>query len=314
MVPMKAYSLRTGQWLAVLCLVVGAGTGQAADKKAKTDAQEASELIEHGSYIANRVAMCVQCHSGRESSGDLAEHRLFKGATMPLNSPFQYQVWAIAAPPIIGLPTGYTEQDLVNLLTNGKARTGRIPLHPMPPYRFKEYDARAVAAYLKWAGTQTEATDVTAQEKVQDQRAMATMTPVGEGQVSGSVEFTRQNGVTIIRAQLAGLKPGLHGFHIMKADRCDASGKSDPGEHFNPGNQPHGAPSVEKRHAGDLGNIVADENGFARYERVDAMVELDGDNSIVGHIIVVTEHPDDLVTQPDGNSGAELSCGVIRKL
>jgi Cu-Zn family superoxide dismutase len=270
--------------------------------------------IEHGSYLVHRVAMCVQCHSSRDKSGELASHRLLEGAAMPLASPFPYQIWASAAPPLAGLPTGYTDDDLVTLLVKGKARTGRTLLRPMPPYRMTEPDARAIAAYLKWAGAQTEVKDVSRDDAPAAERAIATLRPTEGNKVSGVMEFVLQDGVMHITANLMGLTPGLHGIHIHENGDCSAADATSSGGHFNPDAQPHGDPNVEQRHLGDLGNIVADEKGYARYERVDPHLTFAGPRSIIGRSVVVDERPDDLTTQPDGNSGAHQSCGTIRRM
>lgn len=298
-----------------LGIVFGVGLAASAEQAASPApvAKEMTEL-ERGSYLVHRVAMCVQCHSGRDTSGDLAGHRLLEGAAMPLRSPFPYQVWAAAAPPIVGLPTGYNEDELVTLLVKGKARTGRVPLRPMPPYRMTEKDARAVAAYLKWAGTQTDVTDISRDDVDLAERAIATLRPTEGGKVSGVVEFVWREGVMHITATLMGLTPGLHGFHIAEKGDCSAADAASAGSHFNPTAQPHGGPQSEARHLGDLGNIVADEHGYARYERIETSLSFEGEQSIIGRGVVVDERADDLSTQPDGNAGAHLACGTIRRM
>ena len=85
---------------------------------------------------------------------------------------------------------------------------------------------------------------------------------------------------------IVGLSPGKHGFHVHEfgdyTDGCDSAGS-----HFNPYGKEHGGPDDEERHAGDLGNVVADENGVANVDIVDAQIPLDGPNSIIGRSIVV---------------------------
>lgn len=86
---------------------------------------------------------------------------------------------------------------------------------------------------------------------------------------------------------ITGLSPGKHGFHIHEfgnfTDGCDSAGS-----HFNPNGMEHGGPDDEERHAGDLGNVVADENGVAIVNIVDAQIPLDGPNAIVGRSVVVS--------------------------
>jgi mono/diheme cytochrome c family protein len=101
-----------------------------------------------GEYFATHVAMCVQCHSPRDAKGELERTRLFKGAPIPLRSPFPSQHWAFAAPAIAGLP-GWTNDDATILLTTGRRRAGYVPKPPMPPFRLSREDAEAIVAYLR---------------------------------------------------------------------------------------------------------------------------------------------------------------------
>jgi mono/diheme cytochrome c family protein len=104
--------------------------------------------IEKGKYLAEQVAMCVQCHSPRDAKGELDRLSLFKGARIPIASPFPNKPWALYAPRIAGLP-GWEEQDFITLLVTGSRPTGEIPRAPMPPFRMSPEDAAAIAAYLK---------------------------------------------------------------------------------------------------------------------------------------------------------------------
>lgn len=141
--------------------------------------------------------------------------------------------------------------------------------------------------------------------------AIAVMNPTQGSTVHGVVTFKKEGrGVRII-ANIVGLSPGPHGFHIHEFGDCTAPDASSAGGHFNPTNMPHGGPKAAKRHVGDLGNIVADKNGVARLEMTDHLIRLDGPNSIIGRSVVVHAHADDLKTQPTGNSGARVACGVI---
>jgi mono/diheme cytochrome c family protein len=105
------------------------------------------EQIARGSYLANHVAMCVQCHTPRDPEGNLDRARLLKGAPMPVRSPFPNQAWAFAAPAVAGLP-GWTTEDALSLLTTGRRLSGFTPKRPMPPFRLIREDADAVVRYL----------------------------------------------------------------------------------------------------------------------------------------------------------------------
>jgi Cu-Zn family superoxide dismutase len=142
-------------------------------------------------------------------------------------------------------------------------------------------------------------------------KAVAVLSPTKGNSVSGTVTFTRfQTGVKIV-ADVSGLTPGLHGFHVHEFGDCSASDAASAGGHFNPTQTHHGAPDMPFRHVGDLGNLVADASGKAHYERVDTMIALDGGNSVIGHAMIVHENVDDLKTQPTGNAGGRVACGVI---
>lgn len=142
--------------------------------------------------------------------------------------------------------------------------------------------------------------------------AFAIVTPTQGNSVTGKVTFTQEGDELYIVADFEGLKPGEHGFHIHEKGDCSAHDASSAGGHFNPSNKPHGGPNDEERHAGDLGNVVADEEGKAHYEFTDSVLSLNGPDSIVDKSVVVHADPDDLKSQPTGNSGARIGCGVIK--
>ena len=117
--------------------------------------------------------------------------------------------------------------------------------------------------------------------------------------------------VTSIKAEVLGLTPGNHGFHIHEIGDCsDPAGKS-AGGHFNPAMTDHGGHGAAVRHVGDLGNLEADETGKALLEVTDKMVDFEGANSIIGRSVIVHEKEDDLTSQPTGAAGARVACGII---
>lgn len=149
-------------------------------------------------------------------------------------------------------------------------------------------------------------------EKAVVTEAFAEVNPTEGNTVKGKVTFTQQGDKLYIVADFEGLKPGEHGFHIHEHGDCSAHDGSSAGGHFNPTNKKHGGPEDEERHAGDLGNVVADEDGKAHYELLDSVLQLNGKDTIVGRSVVIHADPDDLVTQPTGNSGGRIGCGVIK--
>ena len=123
--------------------VAGASQGDSAAQPRSTEA-----MIERGSYLVQHVAMCVQCHTPRDSEGNLIPSLLLHGEAMPVRSPFPRIEWAVRAQHIAGLP-GYTVEQGVRLLTEGITASGGRPKPPMPPFRMNREDAEAVVAFLK---------------------------------------------------------------------------------------------------------------------------------------------------------------------
>src|SRR5262249_60905619 len=101
-----------------------------------------------GQYLVPSVALCLQCHSPLDENGELVGSRLLSGAPMPAKSPCPRKEWAPRAPNLRGL-TGFSDEAVMRLLTEGVAHTGQPPDGPMPPFRLNREDAAAVIAYLK---------------------------------------------------------------------------------------------------------------------------------------------------------------------
>ncbi|MBI2620363.1 MAG: superoxide dismutase family protein [Ignavibacteriales bacterium] len=142
-------------------------------------------------------------------------------------------------------------------------------------------------------------------------KAVAVLHPTKGSAVSGLVTFeATPNGVRVV-ANVSGLSPGKHGFHIHEYGDCSADDGTSAGGHFNPHGMPHSGSSDTKRHVGDLGNIEADQDGNAQLDYVDSVVSLSGKNCIIGHAVIVHEKEDDLKSQPTGDAGGRLTCGVI---
>lgn len=141
--------------------------------------------------------------------------------------------------------------------------------------------------------------------------AVAVLNPTEGSEVRGVVTFAKTDAGISVVADLTGLEPGAHGFHIHEFGDCSAADGTSAGGHFNPGGMEHGAPTDEHRHVGDLGNITADESGAAHYEFVDSQIAFTGPNSILGRGVIVHAGEDDLTSQPTGAAGARVACGVV---
>ena len=143
------------------------------------------------------------------------------------------------------------------------------------------------------------------------ERAVAVLEPTEGNTVHGLVTFEAiDKGVQVV-ADVTGLTPGKHGFHVHEFGDCSARDGSAAGGHFNPGHTPHGAPTDEARHIGDLGNVTADSEGKAHLEWTDPQLSLNGPHSIIGYAVILHKEEDDLKSQPAGNAGARVACGVI---
>lgn len=146
------------------------------------------------------------------------------------------------------------------------------------------------------------------------EQAVAIVSPASGSQVRGTVVFTQQDSGILIETNLTGLEPGQHGFHIHQFGDCSASDASSAGDHFSPFDRRHGDPGGDpgERHVGDLGNVEADQNGTAQVSLTDYVITFEGDTSILGKAIVVHSGADDLTSQPSGESGEPVACGVIQ--
>lgn len=135
-------------------------------------------------------------------------------------------------------------------------------------------------------------------------------------QVSGTVRFeeTMASGIPAVRVTInaSGVPTGIHGFHVHEKGDCSAPDASSAGGHFNPGGHPHGGPTAEMRHAGDFGNVLADSDGRVVATYLMQGVTLgSGTSSITGKAVVLHAAPDDLTTQPTGNAGGRIACGIV---
>jgi len=143
-------------------------------------------------------------------------------------------------------------------------------------------------------------------------KAVAVLHPTAGSKVSGTVTFAEEADGVRVRAEIIGLTPGNHGFHIHEFGDCSAADASSAGAHFNPTNNPHAGPDAAERHVGDMGNVEADASGKATLEYVDHQISLTNDQRCaIGRSVVVHAKADDLKSQPSGDSGARVACGVI---
>ena len=132
--------------------------------------------------------------------------------------------------------------------------------------------------------------------------------------VSGKLQVMSMGGGVHIAGDVGGLAPGsAHGFHVHETGDCSAADASSAGGHFNPTASPHGRMDHGAHHAGDIDNIVADANGVAHVNMHVPGLTLGGGaaSDIAGRAIIVHADPDDYASQPSGNAGKRLACGII---
>jgi superoxide dismutase, Cu-Zn family len=143
-------------------------------------------------------------------------------------------------------------------------------------------------------------------------KVSAALKPTAGNSATGMVTFVPQGNRVRVMATVTGLTPGLHGFHIHEKGDCSAADAMSAGGHFNPTNAPHGNPAAGGHHGGDMPMLEANAAGNASLDATLDTVTLDaGASGIVGRAVIVHKDPDDYKTQPTGNSGARVACGVI---
>lgn len=178
----------------------------------------------------------------------------------------------------------------------------------MNPMNTLAAGALALATTLGMTGCATHRSDAASDTA---RVAIARLKPTRGHAVRGTVTFQEETQGVRVTANITGLTQGPHGFHVHQNGDCSAPDAMSAGDHFNPTGAPHGGPRDARRHIGDMGNVVADDQGVVRMQYVDQHLTLDGPNSIIGRAVIVHAGGDDLMSQPSGDAGARVACGVI---
>jgi len=144
-------------------------------------------------------------------------------------------------------------------------------------------------------------------------RATAALKPTKGNKTFGEADFEQVGNKVRVAIFVQGLKPGQeHGLHIHEKGDCSSGDGMSAGGHFNPHGKPHGNPAGAERHAGDLPSLKANKQGRANVQvEVEGLTVAPGPASVIGRAVIVHADPDDYKTQPTGNAGARLACGVI---
>jgi len=142
--------------------------------------------------------------------------------------------------------------------------------------------------------------------------AQANLAPTLGHTARGVVDFTQRGDDVLVAAAFSGLTPGAHGFHVHEKGDCSAPDASSAGGHFDPTGKPHGDPMRGEHHLGDLPMLQADSSGNARINATIRGASLHGGaTNLIGRAVVVHAAADDYRSQPAGDSGARVACGVI---
>lgn len=147
------------------------------------------------------------------------------------------------------------------------------------------------------------------------QQAVAVLASASGSRVSGKLTLAPMGDGVHISGEVGGLGPsGQFGFHVHEKGDCSAVDATSAGGHFNPATSAHGRAGTPTHHAGDMDNITSDASGVAKVNVHLRGVTLGGGaaNDIAGRAVIVHAAPDDYHTQPTGNAGARVACGVIR--
>lgn len=144
--------------------------------------------------------------------------------------------------------------------------------------------------------------------------AVALLQPRSGSNVSGNIKFTQIGDVVRITGEITGHSKGPKGIHIHEKGDCSDDKGMSTGGHFNPGKHKHGGPYSPEKHSGDLGNVVFNAQGVAKVNFTvgDISVSRDRADGIIGRAVIVHAAVDDFKTDPTGNAGGRIACGVIQ--
>ena len=138
-----------------------------------------------------------------------------------------------------------------------------------------------------------------------------------QGKAVGDIIIWDQGPGVALELKLHDLTPGVHAIHFHQVPKCEGPDFKSAGGHFNPNGKKHGFDNPEGHHAGDMKNFTVDTTGKARFRTMDKDVNLGTDSHSLfsngGTAIVIHAKADDMKTDPAGNAGDRIACGVITK-
>jgi Cu-Zn family superoxide dismutase len=131
--------------------------------------------------------------------------------------------------------------------------------------------------------------------------------------LTGTATFTQASGAVHIVVDVNNAPEGVHAVHLHEKGDCSAPDALSAGGHFNPTHMPHGSPDAPNHHAGDFGNMTVGADGHGHLELDSTILTIaPGEMSVAGHAVVVHAKLDDMTTQPTGNAGGRIGCGVVK--
>lgn len=200
-------------------------------------------------------------------------------------------------------------------LSTGVLSTRALPTRALSAALLASLGALALGACSTTPGSAPSAEDVLGLSTTSTtQRAHVNLASASGSLVSGRLVVTPMAGGVHLRGEIGGLTPGsAHAIHIHEKGDCSAVDASSAGGHFNPTSQPHGKVGTAHHHAGDMDNIVADAKGVATVDAHASGPVLGGGaaNDAIGKAVIVHAAQDDYTSQPAGNAGARVACGII---
>jgi len=137
-----------------------------------------------------------------------------------------------------------------------------------------------------------------------------------DGNEVGQAALTRTPNGVLMNVTLTGIAPGEHAFHVHTVGKCEAPDFKSAGPHFNPDQTKHGVKNPEGPHSGDMPNLHVPESGKLQVEILNTLVSLDEDAALLdddGSTLIVHATADDYKTDPAGNAGDRLACGVVTR-
>jgi Cu-Zn family superoxide dismutase len=137
-----------------------------------------------------------------------------------------------------------------------------------------------------------------------------------DGKEVGQVALTRTQDGVLMNVTLTGIAPGEHAFHVHTTGECEPPDFKSAGPHFNPDHTQHGMMNLEGPHSGDMPNLHVPDSGKLQVEILNTLVSLDGDAGLLdndGSALIVHAGADDYKTDPAGNAGDRIACGVVTR-